>query len=237
MRQPISSSTRFAGTVCKITINTYTAPPSTKTTPSFTLQIYNSQNALKMSGTATITAVAKSYTLTALPQSYFINANTTYTFTLTTLDNLLASAMIAITFPAELSLSVSPNCLTANFSSPSSMTCSVNGSNTVMLTNLSTALISPRTYTLTISNLVNTGWALTTSSFNMSIYYSNSTSEMVATASFPGVTFIPNEITASSISASLSDYYVISNPVTINITFVAVDAIPLNGSVYITVPP
>jgi len=59
MRQSTSSSTKYAGTVCKITINTYTAPPNIKTTPFFTLQIYNSQNDLKMSGTATLTAAAK----------------------------------------------------------------------------------------------------------------------------------------------------------------------------------
>lgn len=100
MRQSTSSATRFAGTVCRITINSYTAPPNTKTTGPFTLMVYNNQNALKMSGTATLAAVPKTYALSVIPQSYFINANTTYTFTLITTDNLLASATISVTFPS-----------------------------------------------------------------------------------------------------------------------------------------
>lgn len=100
MRQAISSPTRFAGTTCTITIGRYVSPPSTLTTSPFLLQLYDISNGLKMQGSATLTAVAKPYTLRVEPSSYFINKNASYTFTLTTQDRMLASGMLSIKIPA-----------------------------------------------------------------------------------------------------------------------------------------
>lgn len=94
MRQAISSPTRFAGTTCVITIGRYVSPPNTLTTAPFLLQVYDNSNGLKMQGNATLTAVAKPYTLQVVPTSSFINENTTYTFTLTIQDKILSSGML-----------------------------------------------------------------------------------------------------------------------------------------------
>lgn len=73
MRQSAASSTKFAGAVCKISVSSYTAPPSVKTTGNFILQVYNNQNYLKMQGTATLTAQANTFTMSVAASSYLIN--------------------------------------------------------------------------------------------------------------------------------------------------------------------
>ena len=100
MRQASTSPTRFAGTVCSITIGRYTAPTSTKTTDPFALQVYTSTGGLKMQGTSTITATANTYTTLVTALNYNINKNTSYTFAVTTLDSMLSSSMIQIKFPS-----------------------------------------------------------------------------------------------------------------------------------------
>jgi len=100
MRQAASSTTRYAGTVCRITVGRYTAPTSTLTATPFTLQVYNQYNGLKMEGAASLTATAKPYTVSLIPSSSIINDLTSYTFTITTSDNVLRTGMIGITFPS-----------------------------------------------------------------------------------------------------------------------------------------
>ncbi len=94
MRQSSSSSTKYAGTVCTITVGRYNSPSSTKTTNPFLLQIYNSFNGLKMQGSATLTATAKTYGVTVAATSYLINDNTSYSFVVNITDSLLSTAMI-----------------------------------------------------------------------------------------------------------------------------------------------
>ena len=84
MRQAASSTTRWAGTVCRITVGRYTAPTSTLTATPFILQVYNQFNGLKMQGTASLSASAKPYVVTVTPGSYIVNDPTSYTFTVTT---------------------------------------------------------------------------------------------------------------------------------------------------------
>jgi len=100
MRQAASSTTRYAGTVCRITVGRYTAPTSTLTATPFILQVYNQYNGLKMEGSASLTATAKPYTVSLIPSSSIINDLTSYTFTITTSDNVLRTGMIGITFPS-----------------------------------------------------------------------------------------------------------------------------------------
>lgn len=84
MRQAASSPTRYAGTICRINVGRYTAPPSTLTATPFIFQVYNQQNGLKMQGEASITATAKAYTMNVAPSSFLINQATSYTFDLVT---------------------------------------------------------------------------------------------------------------------------------------------------------
>ncbi len=200
MRQASTSPNRFAGTVCSITMGRYTAPPSTKITDSFSLQVYTSTGGLKMQGLATITATANTYTTTVGAASYNINKNTSYTFTVTTLDSMLSSSMIQVKFPSELTLSVSTNCVSsANFSSGGNITCTVNGTNTILLKNLSGSTITPGIYSFTIGSVINTGKALITSNFSFIYYYSNDTSARVGVSNSGGVTLLANSINSSSI--------------------------------------
>lgn len=173
LKRTASSIILIAGINANTSISNYTAPPSTKPVGLFTVNLLNNMNHLKMSGTATLTVVSKIYTLSVVSQSYFINAAATYSFTVITNDKLLDSAMIAITFPSVLTLTISSNCLVANISNPSPFVCALNGSNTVILSSLSTAIINPNTYTFTVSGIKNAGKALTTSSFFMNLYYTN----------------------------------------------------------------
>ena len=100
MRQATSSPTRYAGTICRITIGRYTSPSSTLPVSPFTLQVYNQQNGLKMEGSTSLTATAKTYTMTVTPVSYLINEPTTYTFQIDVTDTMLNTSMIDLTFPA-----------------------------------------------------------------------------------------------------------------------------------------
>ena len=150
MRQAASSPTRYAGTTCRIILGRYTAPPSTLPATPFIFQVYNQQNGLKMQGQASLTATAKTYSLTITPTSFIINQPTSYTFDLITTDTILKTSMIDIAFPVELSPSVTANCLLTNdFSSPATPQCQLN-SQTVRISNLSTADIPASTYTFTL---------------------------------------------------------------------------------------
>ena len=237
MRQASTSPTRFAGTVCTITIGRYTAPPSTKTTDPFTFQVYTSTGGLKMQGLATISATANTYIATVGAASSNINKNTSYTFIVTTLDSMLSSSMIQVKFPSELTLSISANCVSStNFSSAGNMTCTMNGTNTVLIKNLSSSTITPGIYSFTIGSVVNRGKALTTSNFSLTYYYSSDTSGRVGTSNSAGVTLLANPINASSISGQLSNNSVTASGVTMNITFTAEDAVAANGYIMMTIP-
>lgn len=100
IRQATTSSTKFAGTLCSITLAQYKAPPSTKTTDPFTFQVYNSAGGLKMQGSATLTASPNTYVATVTPSTFIINKSTNYSFTVTSTDAMLSSGMIQLRFPS-----------------------------------------------------------------------------------------------------------------------------------------
>lgn len=235
MRQSAASSTKFAGALCKISISSYTAPPSVKTTGNFILQVYNSQNNLKMQGTATLTAQANTFTMNVAASTYLINQNAIYTFTITTLNFLTNTSYILITFPADLAFNVSTNCLTNNFSSPATSTCSTNGS-IIRLDSLTTSGISANTYTSTIQSIFNPNRAVSNLSFTANFYYSNDSSTLTANAYFTGLTYVPNQLNINTTQVTLSNYNLLATPISSNVTFTARDAVPANGYVLITIP-
>ncbi len=237
MRQASTSPTRFAGTVCTITIGRYTAPTSTKTTDSFTFQVYTSTGGLKMQGISTITATANIYNAAVTALNYNINKNTSYTFTLAILDAMLSSSMIQIKFPSELTISIVSNCVASNnFTVNNSIKCSINSSNTILLRNISSATIAPGTYSFTLGSVINTGKALTTSNFSLTYYYSNDTNARVGTSNSVGVTLLSNLINPSSITVQLSNNSVTAKAVTMNVSFTADDAVGINGYITISIP-
>jgi hypothetical protein len=109
-------------------------------------------------------------------------------------------------------------------------------SNLIIIQNISSALISAQTFTLTINGIVNYNKAVTTSQFKLSLYYTNDISQLVANASANGITLVPKALLSSSIDTKLSNYVVVSTGVTYNITFTASDAVQSNGYIIITLP-
>lgn len=133
-------------------------------------------------------------------------------------------------------MTVVNNCVTANnFTSPSTANCSVISANTVLISNLTTAAVSPSIYSISIGTVTNANKALTTSSFSLIIYYSDDRSAQVGTSTVTGVTMLPRPLINSSISVLLTDYTVSASLVTMNVSFVALDK--ANGYITITIPP
>lgn len=222
MRQANASSNKFAATPCSITIGQYKAPPSSKTTDSFTLLVYNAAGGLKMQGTATLTANPNTYITSVSADTHVINKATNYSFTVSTLDVMLSSGSIFVRFPSELSLSVSVSCVVStNFTAPTTPTCTSNGTNAVIISNLSSANISAGTYTFVIQTVSNAPKALTTSNFTLVYYYNNDTTARVGTSSTSGITLLPNSLNSSTISLTLSNNSVTASSVTLNLTFTA----------------
>jgi hypothetical protein len=236
MRQSAASPTKYAGTVCKISISSYTAPPSTKQTGNLLLQVFNYQNYLKMQGSASLAAQPNTFLMSIAANNYLINQNAAYTVSFTSTDFLTNTSYILLTFPSDLTLNISAHCMTSNLSSPASSTCASSGSNTIRLDSLTTAGISANTYTLTIQSIVNPNRAVSDLSFYASFYYLNDSSYLTANANFTGLTFVPNLLSANSSQVVLSDYHVIATPVSANITFTTKDAVPANGYLLITIP-
>jgi hypothetical protein len=235
-RQSSASPTRFAGTVCRITIGSYTAPPTVKTTPNFILQVYNAQNGLKMQGSATITAQAKSYAMAVSATTYSINQNAVYSFTFTSTDFLTNTSFILLTFPSDLTINITTNCFTSNFSSPATSSCSLNGTNSIRIDNMTMNGISAGTYTMSIQSAVNPNRAVSSLSFSAAFYYINDISHLVANANFTGLTFIPNQLNLNSTTVALSNYRLLSTPVSVNITFTAKDSVATNGYMLVSIP-
>lgn len=234
MKQAVTSPTRYTGTLCTITLSLYTSPPSTLPTAPFTLSLYDSTNGLKMTGQNTLTAAAKTYSATVTPLSAFINAVTSYTLVLTTQDKILADGLLVLTFPSDLSLSIGNSCVTAsNITNMATIQCSLS-SQTVTISNLSTATVAAGTYSFTIAQVTNANSALTTSPFALTAYHTNNLNAKVGTSSIPGTTLQPKPIT--NISTALSDYQVGSSGVTLNVTFTNVDALPTQGYIAVVIP-
>jgi hypothetical protein len=191
LRQASISPTRYAGTVCRITIGRYTAPASTLPISPFLLQVYNQNNSLKMQGTASLTASPKTYAFTVAPASALINQPTSYAFTLAVQDPMLSTGMIQVTFPSELVFSVTSNCISnSNFTSPATPLCTLNGNHSVLLSNLSSADLAASTYAFTVQGVTNSDRALTTSNFSTVVYYSSNPQAQVGTSSISGVTLL-----------------------------------------------
>lgn len=92
-----------SGSVLILTIGTYTAPPSIETTSAFTLSIYRN-GFIKMQGTATLTASSSTLSGNVSMTSTSVNANTSYVFTITTLDALSPTGKIKIILPSAVSI-------------------------------------------------------------------------------------------------------------------------------------
>ncbi len=95
-----------AGSVLVLTMGTYTAPPSINPTGTFTFTFY--QNLWpKMVGTATLTAASSTISGTVSMVSPIVNVNTSYVFSITTLDALTSTGKIKIIIPNNITIAIS----------------------------------------------------------------------------------------------------------------------------------
>jgi hypothetical protein len=96
--------------------------------------------------------------------------------------------------------------------------------------------ISAGTYTMSIQSAVNPNRAVSSLSFSAAFYYINDISHLVANANFTGLTFTPNQLNLNSTTVALSNYRLLSTPVSVNITFTAKDSVATNGYMLVSIP-
>ena len=189
-----------------------------------------------MQGKTTLTATAQSYVMAVTPGSLVINSATSYTFNIQFLNSITNLGYITITFPIDLTLNLPSNCLTTNFTLPSTAVCSIN-STTVKLSNLSNTTISSNTYSLTLNSITNPNKVVSSLTFFASFYYIDDPTYLVGTASFTGLTYIANQLNINSTQVVISNYEVLQTPISLNLTFVLRDRVPASGFVVIIIPP
>lgn len=102
------------GTYIVLTIGLYTAPATIEPTGNFVVSIYRN-GYVKMQGTATIIAQPGSLTSTVNILSAYVNANTSYTFSIVTNDAISSSGKIKIILPSAINiLATSTSCATVS---------------------------------------------------------------------------------------------------------------------------
>lgn len=105
------------------------------------------------------------------------------------------------------------------------------------ISSISSADISPNTYSFTIQTVTNADRALTTSSFSFTVYYSNDSLAKVGENTVSGITMQPKELNTSQINVVLSSNVVSATAVTANVSFIPLDAVPASGYITVTYPP
>jgi hypothetical protein len=204
MTQNTTNPNYFAGTAINITFIRYQAGPSIRPTQPITLSIINN-NYQKMTASATITAVANSYSLTTTTNNPIVSVYTSYIFTFTMSDPLSSSGIITITLDPQLcSTSAQISTILTNItvtisgssikSSPTVTVSSSNGTYILTLSNLniSSSNIPSQTITITVNKLLNPLSVTTLTSFSLSTYYTPSNADLVANAAFSGTIAIKN---------------------------------------------
>lgn len=158
---------------------TVVTPPSTRT---YTITVTSFYSIT--SGTYGIDTRTNSYNCTAgviatysfFSTNYFINAVATYTFTFTTVNNLVTGSMITITFPAYISVQAGGTCSSSNVL----LSCTMTSSTLATLT-LSGAINKATSITITLNQVINPSQALISSSFAINTYYDSGIDSLVDT--------------------------------------------------------
>jgi hypothetical protein len=125
--------------------------------------------------------------------SSFINAIATYTFTFTTINNLISGSMIIITFPSYISIQAGGTCSSTN----GLLSCSVTSTTIVTIT-ISGSISKGTSISVTINSVINPSQALTTPSFTIGTYYDSGIDSLVDSLS-SGMTFTssPKQLTSN----------------------------------------
>lgn len=127
-----------------------------------------------MKGNFTFTAIPGTMSGTVSPTSQFINAITTYVFSITLNHPITTTGYITIGFPTNVTFNYHSCSLSGTGTNPSAVCSSLN-STTFKIANIFTSLPSfPTTISVTVGNLTNPSSQQTTSSFGIFSYYSSS---------------------------------------------------------------
>lgn len=170
-----------------------------------------------------------------VPTNYVINQATTYSFSVTLNDVISTAGCLVITFPSNISLSLS-SCSAMGTNVNSTPNCTSSGSNTIFtVCNLFTSTFTvPNTVNITLNNGINPGSTQQTSNFSISSYY-NSTG-LVATGSILGFKPLPGTLNSNYVSISPSSNIVMASSVSYSIKFNNLNKISTNGILTIVFP-
>jgi hypothetical protein len=235
---PSTFKTQPSGVIFGYTFSNYTAPPSTQPTDVFTFTV--SLNGYpKQTATATLQAVANTLGFTVTPATDEVNKNTSYTFLVTTLDPILNTGRIKITFPLDLGVSFPASAcatLTGTNISSAAVVCSQPTATSLVLSGFNASLgrIPAQVITIVVAGIVNPSTTAPTGTFSVTTYYSSTDDTLVATGSGGSITASPSTITVSSVAASST--VVQATGVTYTITFTPKNNLPSNGVIRVGVP-
>jgi hypothetical protein len=249
MLQNSTNPNNYAGTVVTITFIRFKAPPSIKPSSPITFTILNNGFS-KMIASATITAVANNYTLSAVATSKVVNVFTSYNFSFTMSDALTTTGYFVLILDPQLcARTAQKNSITTNLSvsisgtsinsAPSTQisTTTSNGSSTyqLLLSNLnaSSTSIPTQTITITVNNILNPSAVTSLTSFSLSTYYSNS-ADLVANALYSSsIKLQTGPITLTSVTSTSSTTYTFT---ILSVNFQNTNPVPANGYILLSIP-
>lgn len=195
-----------------------------------------------MEGVAQVTALASTVSGTVLSiLSTTVNANTTYTFRIVTIDPISSTGKIKIVIPSSITiLTSSAACATlSGTGTTSTPTCSFNTSeNSITLSalNSSSSVIGAQTLTLSISGLKNPPSISPTTSFLISTYYKSTDTSLVATGTIAGITATSALLSNTQVSVTPSTLIVNDISTTYSLEYKVSQPIPMGGYFTIFIP-
>lgn len=234
----ITAKNFSSGSTVTVSFSTYTAPSSIKGTQPFTISVTR-DSTVKMTGTTSLQAAMSSLSFTVTPTSSVVDANTTYTFSISINDQLSSSGRIIITFPATVTQRwTASSCAQLSGSSVASTATCTLASSSLILTNLNSSGLNIPTQTLTV-RVVGVGNPPSTqpsSTFNITTYYSSTDDTAVSTGSMGSVTATPAALNSSNVVITPSNYVVKNTNVDYTVSFLTTNPIPTGGTITLGVP-
>ena len=205
-----------------------------------------------MTASATISAIAKNYSLAVAPiTSDIVNTYTTYELTFSMIDAMSSSGYIDVlldpllcvtaaqitTIRSNLTLTVSGSSIRSNPSTQIIST-TVNNSSSYLLriTNLNTtsSTIPAQTITISIANLLNCPAVCTLTYFSLPTYYTSSDVDLVASANFTGnIVLSPGAMTLVSASFDVTTTYTFG---ALSVGFSNQNPVEANGFLVVVLP-
>lgn len=250
MTQRSTNADYPAGTASTITFIRYRASPSTRVTGAITMTMFTAGYS-KMSASATISAVAKNYSLAVSASSTTVNTYTSYSATFSMIDALSASGYIDLildpklcittaqinTIQTNLTITISGSSIKTNPSTQIIQT-TINNITTYLLriTNLNTTATSipVQTVTVSVANLLNPPAVTALTSFSLSTYYTNSDLDLVASANFTGsVGLTTGSVSIGSAGFSVASTYTFG---VLSVVFVNQNPVEANGFIAVVLP-